>query len=77
MSCLLPSLKVPNAVNCWLNPTATDELEGETEIDTNVGGGLLTVRLVKPFTELKVAFTIVVPAAAAVTNPTVVIVATF
>ena len=77
MFCVLPSLKVPKAVNCWLNPTATFEVDGETKIDTNTGGGLLTVKLVEPFTELNWAFTVVTPAATAVASPPVVIVATF
>src|SRR5437762_1714563 len=39
-SWLLPSLNVPCALNCWLKPTATDPLAGETVIVCSPGAGL-------------------------------------
>lgn len=40
--CVLPSLNVPVATNCWVCPGIRNELAGVTDMDTRLGG----VRLV-------------------------------
>jgi len=44
--CVLPLLKVPVAVNCWLFPLAMLALAGLTAIDANTG--TVTVRAAEP-----------------------------
>ena len=59
---VLPSVKVPVAVNCWVTPTAIEGFVGVTAIDDNVGGGRHRVP-VAPVTEPGVALVVEVPAA--------------
>jgi hypothetical protein len=51
--CVLPSLNVPVAVNCWFVPFAIVALPGFTPIDTNTGA--VTVKAAEPATEPEVA----------------------
>jgi hypothetical protein len=51
--CVLPSLKFPVAVNCWVAPAVIEGFAGPTVIDTNVAA--VTVSVVEPFTEPDVA----------------------
>ena len=41
--CVLPSLKVPVAVNCWVSPTATEGFAGVTATDFSVGAATVIV----------------------------------
>lgn len=36
--CVLPSLKVPSALNCWVSPNEIEGVPGVTEIDLRIGG---------------------------------------
>src|SRR5437016_160169 len=72
MSFVLPSLKVPVAMNCWLLPTMTVAAGGVTAMDTRVG---VTVRLAAPPSESNVAVILDWPAATPVANPRPLIVA--
>jgi hypothetical protein len=72
--CVLLSLNVPVAVNCWVNPLATDRLAGVTAIDCSVAA--LTVRTVDPATLPDVALMDEVPTAKALARPVPLIVAT-
>src|SRR5208283_3672424 len=72
--CLLPSLKVPVAVNCCWFPAAIDGLTGVTAIDTSTGA--VTVSPVEPLMEPEVAWMVVLPAATAVARPALLMVAT-
>src|SRR6185369_1385086 len=67
-SWVLPSLKVPVAVNCWVPATLIEGFAGVTAIDCNAGGGV-TVSTVEPVTAPEVALMVVVPAATAVARP--------
>jgi hypothetical protein len=72
--CVLPSLKVPVAVNCCVRPLATEGFAGATAIDCNVAA--ITVSVVLPLTAPDVALMDEVPVATVVANPVVLIVAT-
>ncbi len=61
------------AAYCFVPPTVTDELTGDTVMLTNVGA--VTVRPVDPLTEPEVAVIVVAPAAIAVASPPAAIVA--
>jgi hypothetical protein len=61
-SCVLPSEYCPVATNCWFWPIATEGFAGVTEIDSSVGGDTVTVKVVEPVTEPKVALIVTVPA---------------
>ena len=64
-----PSLKVPIAVNGWLEPTAIEAVDGVSAMDTSVA--LLTVRVaVSTFPE-KTAEIVLVPGCAPVACPAV------
>ncbi len=63
--CVLPSLYVPVAVNCSLEPKTTIGLEGEMAMELRA----ITVNEVEPVTALRVAEIVVVPAPVAVANP--------
>src|SRR6185503_14025557 len=65
---VLPSLKVPVAVNCWIPPMPIEGFAGVTARDCNAGGGV-TVSTVEPVTEPEVALIVVVPAATPVARP--------
>ena len=61
-------------MNCCCWPAASEGLVGVTAIDTRVA--VVTVRLVEPLIEPEVAFMVVLPAASAVANPPLRMVAT-
>jgi hypothetical protein len=64
--CVVPSLYVPVAVNCRVVPFAIEALAGVTAMETSVG---VTVRLVEPLIDPKVALMFVLPAVTAVARP--------
>ena len=66
--CVVPSLYVPVATNCWVVPFAIDGVAGVTAIDTSVAA--VTVSVVLPLTAPIVAEMTVVPAATPVARPT-------
>jgi hypothetical protein len=74
-SCVLLSVYVPVALNCWLSPFAIDGLTGVTAIDCSVAAVTVSVSpgLVTP---LKAAVICVVPVPTPVASPALVIVAT-
>jgi len=72
--CVLPSLYVPVAVNCWLIPLATDGVTGVTAIEANTGG--VTVRVVDPLMPPDVATITLLPVATALARPVALIAAT-
>ena len=67
MSCVLPSVNVPVAENCFVVPSGITGIAGVTAIDTRVAG--LTVSVVVPLIEPNVALTLVLPTAALVASP--------
>ena len=69
MSCLLPSEKLPIAVNCCASPSATVGLTGVIAIA--VADAELTVRVVLPLIEPSVAIIVVLPEDTAVARPMV------
>lgn len=69
MSCLLPSEKLPIAVNCCASPSATVGLTGVMAMA--VADAELTVRVVLPLIEPSVAVTVVLPEDTAVAKPMV------
>jgi hypothetical protein len=71
--CVLLSLYVPVAVNCWVFPFAMEGLAGVTAIDTRVAEP--TVSTVEPETEPEVALMTLVPTPAPVARPPEVMVA--
>src|SRR5208283_2644235 len=71
---VVPLEYVPVAVNCCVDPPATEELEGVTAMDTRVAE--VAVRTVDPLIVPEVALIVVLPAATAVANPAELIVAT-
>ena len=66
-SCVLLSVKVPMAVNCWDVPLAMLELVGVTATDRSVA--VVTVRVVVPVLPPVVALMVVEPAARAEAIP--------
>ncbi len=64
---VVPSLKVPVAVNCCVVPRAIAGLAGVTAIDTRAAA--VTVSVVEPETEPEVAVMVVDPAATLVARP--------
>src|SRR5262249_680116 len=56
-SAVLPSEKVPVAVNCWVKPAATLGLAGVTSSDWSTAA--VTVKVVEPVTPLRVAAMVV------------------
>ena len=73
-SCVLPSLNVPLAVNCWVVPNGTEEAAGSTAIAVNVAA--VTVKVVEPLMFPEVAVIDVVPVPALEAKPVLLIVAT-
>jgi hypothetical protein len=71
--CVVPSLNVPVAVNCWVAPLAIEGFAGVTAIDCNVAA--VTVRTVEPLIAPDVALIVEVPTPAPVARPTALIVA--
>ena len=72
--CVVPSLKVPVAVNCCVPPFGTEGFAGVTAIDTSVAA--VTVSVVLPEMLPEVARMVVDPVPRAVAKPAVLIVAT-
>jgi hypothetical protein len=70
--CVVPSLKVPVAVNCCVAPLAIDGFAGVTAIDCSVA---VTVRVVEPLIAPDVALIVEVPTPAPVARPAALIVA--
>ncbi len=66
-SCVLPSLKLPVAVICWVAPTGIEAFEGVIVMDTNVG--CVTVNNVEPLTDPDVAAMVDDPTAAPLARP--------
>lgn len=66
-SCMLPSLKVPEAENCCICPAAIEGFVGETTIDSSAAG--LTVALVEPVMLAELAITFALPTANACARP--------
>jgi hypothetical protein len=66
-SCVLLSLNVPVAVNCFVVPAAVVELAGVIAMDTRLAP--VTVNDVLPFTEPLLAVIVVLPVPAPVANP--------
>jgi hypothetical protein len=66
-SCVLVSLKVPVAANCFVVPTAMLEFAGVTAIDTNVA--LLTLSEAVPVTEPEIALIVADPVPTDVARP--------
>jgi hypothetical protein len=71
---LLPSAKVPVAVNCWVALGATVAVVGATAMETR--GTPDTVSVVEPVTPLEAAEIVVVPAPTPVARPEAVMLAT-
>jgi hypothetical protein len=69
MSWLLPSVKTPVAVNCWLVPEAIEGLWGVTSIETSAAGA--TVNIDDPDIVPEVATMLVVPELVLVASPCV------
>jgi len=65
--CVLPSVKVPIAVNCRVVLCAIDALAGETASETRAGA--VTVRLAPPLTPEYAALMVAEPSALLVTKP--------
>jgi hypothetical protein len=66
-SCVLPSVNVPVAVNCWVVPSAIEELAGDIEMDARAAA--LTVSVVVPTMLFEVALIVVVPVPWLVARP--------
>jgi len=67
--CVLPSLYVPVAVNCWLVPFAIVVLEGTIDMETRTGA--VTATLAEPVTAPELALMLAVPSWLPITNPAV------
>jgi hypothetical protein len=67
MFCVLPSVKVPVAVNAWVVPSGIVGIAGVTAIETNTAG--VTVSVVEPVIEPRLAVTVVLPTATAAATP--------
>lgn len=68
--CVLPSVKVPVAINCWVFPLEKETTAdaGDTAIDTSVAGVTVSVALLEVFPE-RLAVIVVVPCATDVARP--------
>jgi len=66
-SCVLPSEKVPVAVNCWVTPSGMLAMAGVIANETNTAGVILKVA--DPVTVPEVVVTLVLPTATLVANP--------
>ena len=73
-SCLLPSVKLPVEVNCSVFATAIEGWTGVRAIETNVGG--VTVNVVEPLIEPKLALIVVMPGSDVLASPWLLMVAT-
>jgi hypothetical protein len=66
-SCVLPSLYVPVAVNCWVVPLAMDAVDGATDNEVSTGG--VTVRAAEALIVPEVAVIVELPWVRLVTSP--------
>lgn len=66
---MLPSEYCPVATNCKFWPIVTEGFVGVTDIDSSVGGETITVKVVEPLTEPKVAVIVMAPVVNAEANP--------
>jgi hypothetical protein len=73
-SCVLPSSKLPTALNCCCVPTAIEGVAGLTEIEVKFAATTVSVEV--SVNEPKVAVIVVCPAATVVASPEPAIVAT-
>ncbi len=73
-SCMLPSLKVPMAANCWVVPAAMLAVAGDMAIETSTGE--LTVSTAEPWTVPEVAVILADPMPTPAARPPEPIVAT-
>lgn len=64
---LLPSVKVPVAVNCWVVPSGICGIAGVMAIETSAAG--VTVKVVEPLVEPAVAVTLALPWLTLVAKP--------
>ncbi len=67
--CVVPSVKVPVAVNCWLVPFAIEGVAGVTAIDTSAAE--VTVSVVDPLSDPEVAVIVAAPSPTLLANPCV------
>jgi hypothetical protein len=74
MFCVLPSVYVPVAANCWVFPTGMVGTAGVTLIESNVAG--VTVKIVEPLIDPEAAVMALCPVAALAAWPVLLIVAT-
>src|SRR5215469_17300096 len=65
--CVLPSVKVPVATNCWVNPLGSEGVAGVTAMEARVAA--VTVRVVDPIFPPNVAEMSVLPMSTAVASP--------
>ena len=73
-SWMLPSVKIPIALNCWVVPRGISALAGLTKIETRAGA--TTLQLVEPVTLPEVASMVALPWLFELANPAPLIVAT-
>jgi hypothetical protein len=71
--CVVPSLNVPVAMNCWVAPLVIDGFAGVTAIDCSVAA--VTVSKVEPLMDDDVAVIVEVPTPAPLASPAALIVA--
>jgi hypothetical protein len=67
--CVVPSLKMPSAVNCWVVPAGQFEIVVGMVIATDSRIAAVTFTVTVPLTEPSVAVTVGAPTAEPVTNP--------
>jgi len=65
--CVLPSSKLPAAINCWSVPRAIEGIAGVTEIETRLAG--TTVSVAVSLKDPAVAVMVTVPCPAVVASP--------
>jgi hypothetical protein len=65
--CVLPSLKVPVAVNCWLTPMGSNDESGNTSIATSVAAVMVSVA--DPLTDPELAEIVALPTATPIASP--------
>jgi hypothetical protein len=75
-SCVLPSLYIPVAVNCWLTPMKMDGIAGVTTIELKVTDEDVTVSVAEPLTAPWDALMVVEPADRPVARPALLMLAT-
>jgi hypothetical protein len=65
--CVLPSVKVPTAVNCWLTPMGIHDKSGNMSIAASVAGVMVSVA--DPLTDPELAEIVALPTATPVASP--------